>query len=113
MLMGIKGNHNVRFQPYRLANSSCYDGTDARIGCVTCHDPHRDPLRGASHYDAKCLACHRSAGVETAAKTQRFCPVSKENCSGCHMPEIEIPGAHYKFTDHWIRVVRPGDPYPD
>ncbi len=28
------------FQPYRLANSKCFDGADPRISCIACHDPH-------------------------------------------------------------------------
>jgi len=28
------------------------------------------------------------------------------------MPKVEIPGSHFKFTDHRIRIVRPGEPYP-
>ena len=28
------------------------------------------------------------------------------------MPKIELPGAHYKFSDHRIRVVKPNEPYP-
>ena len=32
---------NVRFQPYRLTNSKCYDADDKRISCIACHDPHR------------------------------------------------------------------------
>jgi formate-dependent nitrite reductase cytochrome c552 subunit len=31
----------------------------------------------------------------------------------CHMPKINLPGGHAKFTDHEIRIVRPGDPYPN
>jgi hypothetical protein len=29
------------------------------------------------------------------------------------MPRLELPGAHKKFTDHKIRVVKPNEPYPD
>jgi len=29
------------------------------------------------------------------------------------MPQYELPGGHFKFTDHQIRVVRAGEPYPD
>jgi len=29
------------------------------------------------------------------------------------MPKYELAEFHYKFADHYIRVVRPGDPYPD
>jgi hypothetical protein len=28
------------------------------------------------------------------------------------MPKIELPGAHYKFVDHRIRIVKPNEPYP-
>ena len=27
--------------------------------------------------------------------------------------ELELPGAHRTFTDHFIRVVKPNAPYPD
>jgi hypothetical protein len=29
------------------------------------------------------------------------------------MPKVELPGAHDKFTDHWIRVVKPGGAIPN
>jgi hypothetical protein len=41
------------------------------------------------------------------------CPVSEKDCVICHMPKYDIPGMHYKFTDHWIRIAKPGEPYPD
>jgi hypothetical protein len=41
------------------------------------------------------------------------CPVSGKDCVTCHMPKYDIPGMHYKFTDHWIRVAKAGEPYPD
>jgi hypothetical protein len=28
------------------------------------------------------------------------------------MPKYQVPQMHGKFTDHDIRIVRPGDPYP-
>jgi hypothetical protein len=28
------------------------------------------------------------------------------------MPKVEIPGSHFKFTDHYIRIVRSGEKYP-
>lgn len=100
--------NNVRFQPYRLASSRCYESSlpDKRISCVACHDPHREVERRAEFHDAKCQACHASGHVRT-------CPAGKRNCAGCHMPKIELPEAHFRFTDHRIRVVRPGEPYPN
>jgi hypothetical protein len=29
------------------------------------------------------------------------------------MPKTELPGAHKKFTDHEIRIVRANERYPD
>jgi hypothetical protein len=28
------------------------------------------------------------------------------------MPKIELPGMHAEFTDHWIRIAKPGEPIP-
>jgi hypothetical protein len=28
------------------------------------------------------------------------------------MPKVEIPGTHLRFTDHRIRIVRSGHPFP-
>jgi len=27
------------------------------------------------------------------------------------MPKVELPGAHFKFTDHRIRIARQGEAY--
>jgi hypothetical protein len=110
MLMDLQGPANVRFQPYRIANSRCYDAQDARIRCAACHDPHREPVADAQYYDSRCLACHASSGTAHDAPA---CPVGREKCSSCHMPKVEIPGSHFEFTDHQIRVHRPGEPYPN
>jgi hypothetical protein len=104
---GPRGVLNVRFQPYRLTNSPCYDVTDSRIRCSACHDPHGPLETSSGAYDARCGACHApSAKLKT-------CSVGKQDCSGCHMPKVELPGAHARFTDHQIRIVRAGDPYPN
>lgn len=107
----FSGEVNVRFQPYRLANSKCFDGADPRISCVACHDPHQDVVRQDSTYDSKCLACHGAATAGTT--TAKACPVAKVNCVSCHMPKVNLPGGHMAFTDHEIRVVRAGEGYPD
>jgi hypothetical protein len=104
---GKVGISNVRFQPYRLTNSKCYDTEDHRISCVTCHDPHREIDHTVAHYDSKCQACH--GGGKPGAHA---CKVSKNNCAGCHMPKIEIPGSHHQFSDHEIRIVK-ANAYPD
>jgi Cytochrome c554 and c-prime len=95
------------------------------MSCVACHDPHREIVRDDKTYDAKCLACHStgakpSAGMQAAQAAEparevamKTCPVSKSDCVSCHMPKVQLPGGHMIFSDHDIRVVRAGEPYPN
>jgi hypothetical protein len=108
-LKGPRGIGNVRFQPYRLANSRCYNAADSRIKCTACHNPHRNVETLAAAYDTKCVACHSRAGKASA----KLCKAGSANCVTCHMPRLELPGAHQKFTDHRIRIVRANEAYPD
>jgi len=113
---GPRGVLNVRFQPYRLTNSKCFDTADARIACTACHDPHGPLETAAEAYDSKCAACHSAAQKAAAQKTAvhtKICRVAKAKCVTCHMPTYDLPGAHARFTDHQIRIVRPGEAYPN
>lgn len=113
-LMGVRGVGNVRFQPYRITYSSCYDPDDRRISCAACHNVHQAVEQDTAAYDGKCFACHQSPGKKPQAKAKApLCKVGKENCASCHMPEIEIPGSHFRFRDHMIRIVKKGEPYPN
>lgn len=105
---GAMGVVNVRFQPYRLTTSKCYDSDDRRIRCTACHDPHREIDTVNANYDVKCQACH-GGGKSTALR----CKIAVRECASCHMPKLEMPGAHHKFTDHDIRIVRANAPYPN
>ena len=118
LLKGMEIN-NVRFQPYRIFHSKCYSD-DRRISCTACHDPHVALKQDAAHYDAKCLACHASKQSPLASKprpgTQALiagCRVGTKDCTSCHMPRIGPPAAHFKFTDHYIRIVKPREAYPN
>lgn len=109
-----RGESNVRFQPYRLENSKCFDGTDPRISCIACHDPHRDLVTDEVSYDSKCLACHASKnGSSQAHADAKACPVASTNCASCHMPKVKLPNGLMTFHDHEIRIVRAGEPYPN
>ncbi|MDT5120996.1 MAG: hypothetical protein QOC96_478 [Acidobacteriota bacterium] len=119
----FNGIVSVRFQPYRIYTSRGHDPEDERLRCTACHNPHQNPVDEPSFYDAKCLVCHHSgeslksaeiAKTETeAGRTDKACPVAQKNCVTCHMPKIEVPGTHFKFTDHRIRIVREGEPFPN
>jgi len=110
-----RGPADVRFQPYRLANSKCFNGADPRISCVACHNPHEKIVRDSASYDPKCLACHSAAAVAapTNSAHARVCPVAKSDCASCHMPKVALPNGLMKLTDHQIRIVKAGEPYPN
>jgi len=110
-MQGPRNINNVRFQPYRLTNSKCYDSADGRIRCTACHDPHREVENSPMFYDAKCLACHGTQ--KTRPPAAKVCPTGSKSCVTCHMPKLELPGSHNRFSDHWIRVVRAGEAYPE
>lgn len=112
---GWHGPPTVRFQPYRIANSKCYTAGDPHISCLACHDPHHQVDHNDAFYDAKCLACHSPAQASAAAASasHKSCPVAKDRCVSCHMPKVDVAGGHAVFTDHQIRVVHAGEPYPN
>ena len=110
MLLNIQGVSTVRFQPYRLSLSQCFLSNDSRVACTACPDPHAALAHEDKAYDSKCTACHNPGNTHIGKKT---CPVGKEACSSCHMPRYELPGAHQVFADHWIRIVRKGEGYPE
>ena len=104
---------NVRFQPYRLTNSKCFDVDDARISCTSCHNPHRQVDTVSADYDAKCQACHAATGTPGGKAGAKICHVATKDCASCHMPKVELPGSHHMFTDHDIRVVAKGGAFPE
>lgn len=121
MMPDLGGVNNIRFQPYRIATGK-HDASDPHFACTYCHDPHIDlPLQGSSD-DSKCTVCHlvhsetrgslAKSATSLGTPAAKPCPVGNSNCDSCHMPKVEIPGTHYKFTDHRIRIARPGAPFP-
>ena len=114
-LAGSKGIFNVRFQPYRLETSRCWGQGDNRLTCIVCHDPHEPLVRDLASYEKRCLACHATtpASKPTPDHPGAICRVSNKDCISCHMPKLEIPGMHAKFTDHRIRVVHKDESITD
>lgn len=128
MMPDLGGIDNVRFQPYRLFNSRGHDPKDPHFACTACHDPHLDLPQQEAANDANCKACHelnptkratRASGSTNTSReeyraslSRKKCPVGSDKCVSCHMPKVELLGAHFKFTDHRIRIARPGEPYP-
>ena len=111
----------VRFQATTLTWSRCFEGSNDKLDCNTCHDPHRNVDTTLAHYEAKCLGCHSIASARPAgelkskkeevrppeASGRTSCPVNPtKGCIGCHMPAVKDVVPHSTFTDHFIRVHR-------
>jgi hypothetical protein len=120
-LAGVKGPSTTRSAPYRLVTSKCW-GTkgDAKLACTACHDPHKQLQTEAAAYDAKCLTCHANTASSTtatvkmtASHTAPACPKATSKCTTCHMPKVNVAEMHSDFTDHRIRIVRPGESFPE
>ena len=111
MMPDLGGISNVRFQPYRLFNSRGHDPKDSHLACTACHDPHLDLKENEAGNDSHCKVCHEARGAAQNGAASKRCPLRSDKCVTCHMPKVELPGAHFKFTDHRIRVVRPKEPY--
>ena len=117
----------LRFQSLGLTWSRCYTESDRTLGCVTCHDPHRNTETSAVWYEAKCLLCHASepttnststlpspaSGRRTsrrrdspvAKSTRTSCPVNPRNgCVDCHLPRIWVQSTRSFKADHFIRI---------
>src|SRR5258705_1090459 len=119
----LSGVISVRFQPYRIFTSRGHDPDDMRLRCTSCHNPHANPVEDAAFYDAKCFACHRSGdslksaelakAEEKEGRPNKACPVAQRLCVSCHMPKVGVPGSHFLFTDHRIRIDKPGEPFPN
>jgi hypothetical protein len=80
----------------QLAQSRCSIGSQGRLWCGTCHDPHAKPVNAAAHYRARCVSCH--------VQTKHRAAEASGDCAGCHMARRRAPDSgHAAFTDHLIR----------
>ena len=68
-------------QVARLALSRCF--TQSELGCVDCHDPHKNERGQTALFSQRCLDCHES---EHCGMSEQLGERLSENCIDCHMP---------------------------
>ena len=92
-------------QSQQMQESACFQKSQ-RLGCISCHDPHRHPKPEERHafYDGRCATCHgQSSPICAKSPSLR----EAKSCVECHMPRFstsDVP--HTVQTDH--RISRSG-----
>jgi Flp pilus assembly protein TadD len=88
--------------------SRCFQQTDGKMGCISCHDPHVLPTNQerVAFFRGRCLTCHAETSCGLAVTVRRK-QQKEDDCTACHMPPIERAGiSHEAVTDH--RILRRG-----
>jgi tetratricopeptide (TPR) repeat protein len=100
----LKAGEKAVSQVEQMYASHCYRGSDGRLACTSCHDPHTLPApeKRLAFYRERCQQCHeqRPCSVPSAERRRK----SKDNsCMDCHMPRATSADvAHIAVTDHRI-----------
>ncbi|MCO6456765.1 MAG: tetratricopeptide repeat protein [Pirellulaceae bacterium] len=89
-------------QAEQMRASACFLGSQGRLGCISCHDPHTVPeaAQRIAWYREKCLACHESRACRESDPRRQ---AEADSCIACHMPRFaadDVP--HTTQTDHRV-----------
>ena len=106
---GNQGKFEVAGQVEQLESSRCFRASQGKLGCTSCHDPHRlpDPSIKAAYYRKRCLECHEKKGCSLPL-AERQARGRGEDCIACHMPRSNTNIVHVAETDHRIHRGAPG-----
>jgi hypothetical protein len=99
---------------FSLTLSKCYRGSNGRLSCLSCHDPHVQPAKQdvATYYRSKCLVCHTDSSCTVPLELRRR-QNPADDCAGCHMPKRDVKViAHSALTNHRI-IADDTEPYPE
>jgi tetratricopeptide (TPR) repeat protein len=94
-------------QADRMLLSRCYQESQGKLECLTCHNPHITVYheeRPADLFRRKCLGCHAEADCGGEHATRAATGGTPDDCVACHMRRAEPDDQRFtEFTDHWIR----------
>jgi hypothetical protein len=87
-----------------MRQSRCFVESGGKLGCISCHDPHRLPgaAERVAYYRDRCLACHNDRGCNLP-RADRLARAPGDDCTSCHMPHYPSGNiAHTSQTNHTI-----------
>ena len=101
---GVSGDGRTRAVSHvqQMRESGCYVASDGRLGCISCHDPHRLPPEHDERdfYRNRCLKCHSSDDCDEPEPGRLE---KSDSCVACHMPRRDSSNiSHVTQTDHRI-----------
>ena len=91
-------------QVEQMHESRCFRESQGRLGCISCHDPHRlpKPAEEVAYFRQRCLECHANQGCSLAT-AERQARSPDGDCVGCHMPRSRSSDVfHGATTDHRV-----------
>ncbi len=97
-------------QVEQMHESRCFRASQGRLGCISCHDPHVQPMHEekAAYFRDRCLECHADRGCSLPEKVRRE-RVPGDDCTTCHMPRSGTSNnPHLATTDHRVPRKNPG-----
>lgn len=101
---GITRSGRAATQAEHMVSSTCFQKSEGRLGCTSCHDPHSmpDPEAKDEYYRQKCLTCHSDRGCSLPLPAREAAP-HQDRCTNCHMPPISAGNVlHRSVADHRI-----------
>ena len=89
-------------QVEQMRESACFQSNPEKLGCISCHNPHKwpEPQRRDDYYRSRCNECHADQGCSLPAKQRAE---KADSCIACHMPRTTPKDVvHASQTDHRV-----------
>ena len=102
--VGEEGGTTAISHVEQMQSSACYQRTQGKLGCASCHDPHSVPneAQRREHFNGRCARCHEEMSCAVPISKRRE-STAQGSCIDCHMPRLsaaDVP--HTVQTDHRI-----------